>query len=35
MRWKDRDVWLRLELVVGLAAVVVLIVANVISGFVK
>jgi hypothetical protein len=35
MRWKDRDIWLRLELVVALAAVVVLIVANFISGIVK
>jgi hypothetical protein len=35
MRWKDRDIWLRLELTVALAAVVVLIVANFISGIVK
>jgi hypothetical protein len=28
MRWKDRDSWLRLEFGVGLAAVVILIVAN-------
>jgi hypothetical protein len=28
MRWKNRDIWLRLELAVGVAAVGVLIVAN-------
>jgi Zn-dependent protease with chaperone function len=33
MHWKNRDVWLRLEFVVGLIAVLVLIVANFISQF--
>jgi hypothetical protein len=28
MRWKDRDIWLRLEFAVGLAAVVALMVVN-------
>ena len=35
MRWKDRDIWLHLELAIGLAAVAVLIVANLIWRFVK
>ena len=28
MRWKNRDIWMHLELAVALAAVVILLVAN-------
>lgn len=35
MRWKDRDFWLRLELVVAAAVVVILLVATVVSRLVK
>jgi hypothetical protein len=35
MRWNDRDIWLRLEVLVGLAAVVVLTVATFVSQFLK
>lgn len=35
MRWNDRDVWLRLELLVGLTASVVLIVASFVSQLFK
>lgn len=35
MRWNDRDVWLRLELLVGLTAAVVLIVVTFVSQLLK
>lgn len=31
MHWKDRDIWLRLEFLVGLAAAVLLMIATFIS----
>ena len=35
MRWKNRDIWLHIEFMLALAAVVVLLVANLVWRLVK